>query len=100
MSKAVTNLEALSVNARIHADGVTVSYTDHDSGDRKELTATTREQAQTLVDLVRMAEAAISPGIGEPCDAAYARHSHDASGPVSVKMRSRRLARARRKDSV
>ena len=99
MSKAVTNLEALSVNARIHADGVTVSYDDHDAGKRREFTATTREQAQILVGLVRMAEVAISPNMGESADAASARRSHDVSEPVSVKMRSRRLARARRKDS-
>ena len=99
MGKAVTNPEAVSVNARIHADGVTVSYDDHDSGDRKKFTASTREQAQIIVSLVRMAEVAISPNMGESADAASVRRSHDVSEPVSVKMRSRRLARARRKDS-
>ena len=58
MSNAVTNPAALSVNARIHADGVTVSYDDHDAGERDEVTVPTRDHARALVGLVRMAEAA------------------------------------------
>ena len=58
MSDSIPADTARPVNPRIHADGLTVSYDDHDWEERDEFALKTRTHARILVGLLAMAEAA------------------------------------------